>query len=59
MPNNTTDVAIYTLAGVFPIIRKIPKSALKTFNKICALESSVEKDIAIRQLTLVGFSTSN
>ncbi|VDI38179.1 Hypothetical predicted protein [Mytilus galloprovincialis] len=46
MPTNTADVAIYTLAGVIPIIGTIHKSALNTFNKICNMDSSVEKDLA-------------
>ncbi|VDI55987.1 Hypothetical predicted protein [Mytilus galloprovincialis] len=59
MPTNTADVAIYTLAGAIPIIGTIHKSALNTFNKICNMDSSVEKDLAVRQLALVGFSSSS
>ncbi|CAG2225294.1 unnamed protein product [Mytilus edulis] len=59
LPNNTADAAIYTIAGVIPLQGIIHKAALNIYNKICGMESSVEKDLAERQLSISGFNSKN
>ena len=59
IPSNTADSAVYALTGTIPLKGQIHKKALNIYNKICGLDDSVERDMAVRQLSLNGFSGSS
>lgn len=59
LPNNTADAAVYTMTGVIPIQGTIHKAVINIYNKICGMESSIEKELAERQLLMSGFNSQS
>jgi hypothetical protein len=60
LPTRCPDPAVYILTGILPIEAQIHLKALVFFNNVCHQdESSIEKKLAVRQLTVKAESSNS
>ena len=60
LPTSTADVAVYVISGFLPVEGQIDKKILTLLNNVARQDNtSVEKEIAIRQLTLKNEKSSS
>ena len=60
LPTSTADVAVYVIHGFLPVEGQIDKKIMTLLNNVPQLDdTSVEKQIAIRQLTIKNRKSSS
>ena len=60
LPTCTADVAVYVISGFLPVECQIDKKILTLLNNVARQDNtSVEKEIAIRQLTIKNEKNSS